>query len=181
MIGTLFQLITGSVLLVAGKKLYWFFVGTLGAIAGLFVSESFFHPQSWGDRVLVAVGIGAAFAILALILQRIMIGVAGFIAGGYLGISLIDALTLPVTDYRWVVFILGGLIGILVVKMLFDLSLVIISSAAGAILITRAISLDGAKSLIILLVLIIAGVIVQSVRGKPKATPPAPAQPPSSK
>jgi hypothetical protein len=177
MIGTLFQLITGIILLVAGKKLYWFFVGTLGAIAGLFISETFFHPQSWGDRVLVAVGIGAAFAILALVLQRIMINVAGFIAGGYLGVSLVDALQLPVTEYRWVVFILGGLIGIMIVKMLFDLSLVIISSAAGAILVTRAIGLDGTKSLIILLVLIMAGVVVQSVRGKPKTTPPAPAQP----
>jgi hypothetical protein len=181
MIGMLFQLVTGSILLVAGKKLYWFFVGILGALAGLFVSETFFHPQSWGDRVLVAVGIGAAFAILALILQRIMIGVAGFIAGGYLGVALLDALQLPVTDYRWVVFILGGLVGILIVKMLFDLSLVIISSAAGAILISRAIGLDGAKSLIILLVLIIAGVVVQSVRGKPKPATPAPNQPQPTK
>jgi hypothetical protein len=181
MIGMLFQLVTGSILLVAGKKLYWFFVGILGAIAGLFVSETFFHPQSWGDRVLVAVGIGAAFAILALILQRIMIGVAGFIAGGYLGGALIDALQLPVTDFRWVVFILGGLIGILIVKMLFDLSLVIISSTVGAILISRAIGLDGAKSLIILLVLIIAGVVVQTVRGKPKTTTSAPTQPQPTK
>ncbi len=177
MIGMLFQLITGGLLLVAGKKLYWFFVGTLGALAGLFVSETFFHPQSMGDRVLVAVGIGAAFAILALILQRIMIGVAGFIAGGYLGVALVDALQLPVSEYRWVVFILGGLIGIMIVKMLFDFSLVIISSAAGAILITRAVQMDGAKSLIILLVLIIAGVVVQSVRGKPKPAAPTPNQP----
>jgi hypothetical protein len=61
----------------------------------------------------------------------------------------------------------------MIVKMLFDFSLVIISSAAGAILITRAIQLDGAKSLIILLVLIIAGVVVQSVRSKPKPAAPA--------
>jgi hypothetical protein len=181
MISSIFQLFAGSILLVAGKKLYWFFVGVIGAIAGLFISETFFHPQSWGDRVLVAVGIGAAFAILALILQRIMIGVAGFIAGGYLGVSLIDTLQLPVTEYRWVVFILGGLVGILIVKMLFDLSLVIISSSAGAILITRAINLDGAKSLIVLLVLILAGIIVQSARSKPKSAATAPTQPQATK
>jgi len=181
MIATIFQLFAGSILLIAGKKLYWFFVGILGAIAGLFISETFFHPQSWGDRVLVAVGIGAAFAILALILQRIMIGVAGFIAGGYLGVALIDTLQLPVTEYRWVVFILGGLVGILIVKMLFDLSLVIISSSAGAILITRAINLEGAKSLIVLLVLILAGIIVQSARSKPKPAAAAPTQPQAAK
>jgi hypothetical protein len=181
MISSIFQLFAGSILLIAGKKLYWFFVGILGAIAGLFISETFFHPQSLGDRVLVAVGIGAAFAILALILQRIMIGVAGFIAGGYLGVALIDTLQLPVTEYRWVVFILGGLVGILIVKMLFDLSLVIISSSAGAILITRAINLEGAKSLIVLLVLILAGIVVQSARSKPKPAATAPTQPQATK
>lgn len=163
--------------MVAGKKLYWFFVGVCGALAGLFVSETFFHPQGIGDRALVAIGLGAAFAILALILQRIMIGVAGFISGGYLGISLIDTLQLPVSEWKWIVFILGGLVGIMIVKILFDLSLIIISSSAGALLITRAVHLDGSKSLIVLLVLIIAGIVVQSARGKPKAVQPAPAQP----
>ncbi len=65
MIPTLLELGAGGLLLAAGKKLYWLFVGLCGAAAGLFISEFFLHPQGLGERVLVAVGIGAAFAVLA--------------------------------------------------------------------------------------------------------------------
>jgi hypothetical protein len=171
MLSTIFQLGAGGLLLIAGKKLYWFVVGVCGAIAGLFVSEFFFHPESWGERVLVAVGIGAAFAVLALVLQRIMISIAGFIAGGFLGVSLVETLKVEITNWNWVIFILGGLVGILIVKMLFDLSLVIISSFAGATLIIRALNLDGPNGLIILLVLILTGIVLQSFQSRPK--PPA--------
>ncbi|GAP21773.1 hypothetical protein [Leptolinea tardivitalis] len=174
MISTLLQLGAGGLLMVAGKKLYWVVVGLCGAIAGLFISEFFFHPQTLGERALVAVGIGAAFAVLALVLQRIMISVAGFIAGGYLGVSLVKTLNIGVESWDWVIFLLGGLIGILIVHFLFELSLVIISSFAGASLITRAINLEGAAGLIVLLVLILAGIVIQSGQNKPKAAPPAP-------
>lgn len=174
MISTLLQLGAGGLLLVIGKKLYWFLVGLCGAAVGLFISEFFLHPQSMGERVLVAVGIGTAFAILALILQRIMISIAGFIAGGFLGVSLVDTLQLTVSNWNWAVFLLGGLVGLLIVQLLFDLSLVIISSFAGATLIIRALGLDGANGLIILLVLILAGIIIQSAQNRPKpvAAPP---------
>ena len=172
MIPTILQLGAGGILLIAGKKLYWFVVGVCGAIAGLFVSEFFFHPESWGERVLVAVGIGAAFAVLALVLQQIMISIAGFIAGGFLGVSLVDTLKVEITNWNWVVFILGGLVGILIVKMLFDLSLVIISSFAGATLIIRALNLDGPNGLIILLVLILTGIVLQSFAEPPQTTGP---------
>jgi hypothetical protein len=177
MVPTLLQFAAGGLLLVTGKRLYWLFVGLCGAAAGLFISEFFFHPESWGERVLVAVGIGAAFAILALILQRIMISIAGFIAGGFLGVSLVDTLQLTISEWNWVVFLLGGIIGVLIVQLLFDLSLVIISSFAGATLIIRALGLDGAKGLIILLVLILAGIVIQSAQNRPKppvAVPPVP-------
>ena len=174
MLGTILRLGAGGLLLVAGKKLYWFLVGLCGAIAGLFISEFFFHPEGFWPRILVAVGIGAAFAILAVLLQQIMVSVAGFIAGGYLGSSLVDTLQVDVANWKWAVFLLGGIIGVIIVKMLFELSLVIISSFAGASLITRALELNGTKGLIILLVLILAGIVLQSARnrGKPTAAPP---------
>lgn len=174
MILKIIQLGIGGLLLVTGKKLYWLVVGLCGAVAGLFVSEFFFHPEGLAARILVAVGIGAAFAVLALVLQRIMISIAGFIAGGYLGITLMDTLQLVEPNWNWVAFLLGGLIGLLVVQMLFDLSLVIISSFAGATVILKAIGLEGPNGLIVLLVLILAGIVIQSAQGrsKPPIAPP---------
>jgi hypothetical protein len=122
------------------------------------------------------VAIGAGFAILAVVLQKIMVGIAGFIAGGYLGVTLFDTLQVQFTEWKWAVFLVGGLVGILLVKILFDLALVIISSAAGATLIVRAINIEGPKALIILLVLILTGIVIQSAQNRPKP-PVVPANP----
>lgn len=168
MVANIFQIAAGGLLLVAGKKLYWFFVGLCGAAAGLFVSEFFLHPEGMMERVIVAVAIGGGFAVLALILQKIMVGIAGFIAGGFLSVSLIDTLEIAMPDWNWAVFLVGGLIGIFLVRILFDLALVIISSFAGATLIIRGFDLAGSNGLIILLVLILAGIVMQSAQGKSK-------------
>lgn len=162
------QLTAGGLLLLAGKKLYWFFVGLCGAAAGLFISEFFLHPEGMTERVIVAIAIGAGFAFLAVFLQKIMVGIAGFIAGGFLSISLIETLQFNLSDWNWAVFLVGGLIGIFLVKLLFDLALVIITSFAGATLIIRGLDLGGSNGLIILLVLILAGIVIQSAQNRSK-------------
>jgi MFS family permease len=168
MIPSLLQFIAGGLLLGAGKKLYWFFVGLCGAASGLFISEMFFHPTGWWERVLVAVGFGAAFAILALVLQRIMVSIAGFIAGGFVMVSLIENLQLEFTNWNWIVFIIGGIIGVLLVQVLFDLALILISSFAGSTLIVRAAGLEGTKATILLLTLVLIGIIIQFTQNRPK-------------
>lgn len=169
MIPSLLQFIAGGLLLGAGKKLYWFFVGICGAVCGLLVTELYFHPTGWWERVLVAIGFGVAFAILALVLQRIMVSLAGFIAGGFVLISLTETLQLSFANWNWIVFIFGGTVGVLLVQVLFDLALVLISSFAGATLIIRAAGLEGGKGTILLLALVLIGIIIQSVQSRPKA------------
>jgi hypothetical protein len=166
MILSLVQFITGGLLLGAGKKLYWFFVGICGAVCGLFVSEIFFHPVGWWERVLVAFGFGAAFALLALVLQRLMVSIAGFIAGGYIMVSLTETLKLSVVNWTWIVFMIGGIVGILLVQVVFDLALVLITSFGGASLITRTIGLEGVKGTILLLILVLVGIIIQFARNR---------------
>jgi MFS family permease len=177
MIPSLLQFIAGGLLVGAGKKLYWFFVGICGAICGLLVSEVFFHPTGWWERVLVAIGFGAAFAILALMLQRIMVSIAGFIAGGFILVSLAETLQLAFVNWSWIVFIIGGIVGILLVQVLFDLALVLITSFGGASIIIRAAGLEGVKGTILLLSLVLIGIIIQSTQNRPKA----PVAPPVTK
>jgi hypothetical protein len=168
MIPSLLQFITGGLLLGAGKKLYWFFVGICGAICGLFVSEVFFHPTGFWEQVLVAIGFGVAFAFLALVLQRLMVSIAGFIAGGFIMVSLAETLQLSVVNWDWIIFIIGGIAGILLVQILFDLALVLITCFGGATLITRAVGLQGVKGTILLLILVLVGIIIQSARNRPR-------------
>lgn len=176
MIPTFLQFVAGGLLLGAGKKLYWFFVGLCGAICGLFISEVFFHPVAWGERVLVAIGFGAVFAILALVLQRIMVSIAGFISGGFVLVSLVENLQLEFSNWNWIVYFIGGIIGVLLVQVLFDLALVLISSFVGATIIARALPIDGTKQTIIVLAMVLIGIIIQSAQNRQKVVTIQPVQ-----
>jgi len=175
MISSILQFAAGALLLGAGKKLYWFVVGLCGALVGLVISEVFFHPIDFWERALVAIGFGVVFAILALVLQKIMVGIAGFISGGFILVSLAKTLQLPFSEMNWMIYILGGVIGVLLVRVLFDLALILISSFAGATLILRTLELDGAKGTILLLVLVLIGIVIQSTQNKIVQPAPPPA------
>ncbi len=74
----------GIVMLVAGRKLFWLFVGVVGFTVGIGMAERFFPGESETTLLILALITGVLFAVLALFLKRIAVGVAGFVAGGYL-------------------------------------------------------------------------------------------------
>jgi hypothetical protein len=174
MVSIVLQFAAGALLLGIGKKLYWFVVGLCGALVGLVISELVFHPTDFWERALVAIGFGVVFAILALVLQRVMVSIAGFISGGFILVSLAKTLQLPYVEWSWIVFILGGIVGILLVRVLFDLALILISCFAGATLILRALQLEGAQGTILLLALVLIGIIIQSAQNRNAQPPPPP-------
>ena len=76
------NLILGGALLVAGRKLFWLFVGAAGFVAGMQLATRFWQGS---DILAIIIGlvIGVIFALLAIFLQAIVIGIAGFLSGGY--------------------------------------------------------------------------------------------------
>ncbi len=75
--------ILGGALLVAGRKLFWLFVGAAGFVTGMQLATSF-TQSSEGLAIIIGLVIGFIFAVLAIFLQRIAIAIAGFLAGGYI-------------------------------------------------------------------------------------------------
>ena len=63
--------------------------------------------------------------------------------------------------YRGITFVIGGIIGALLLLALFDWVLILLSSLEGAHLITNGIVLPEKGELIMFIVLAIAGVIIQ--------------------
>ena len=103
--------ILGVILLVAGRKLYWFFSAVAGMVAGLYIGGVVLDAQSQAWQIAFAV-IGAILgAMLAVGLQKLAIGIAGFAAGGYGAVFLWQTLGLPGGSVEWVSFIVGGVIG----------------------------------------------------------------------
>lgn len=154
------SLILGAALLIAGRKLFWLFVGAAGFVAGLQLATQFWQgPEILA--IIIGLVVGVIFAVLAIFLQGVAIGVAGFLAGGYILTVLAGMLGLNQGAFSWIVYLIGGIIGVLLVIFLFDWALITLSSLAGASLITQSLLLPSEIGGIIFLALVIIGVVIQ--------------------
>jgi hypothetical protein len=166
------RILVGVALLILGRKLFWLFVAAAGFIAGFHFATRFFSGTN--EWVVLAIAIAAALvgAILAIVVQKIAIAIAGFLMGGYVAIELLRGLAAAPDPWGWVAYLIGGIIGAVLVVMLFDWALIILSSVAGAVLITQSLTLSASASPLLTLGLIIVGIIVQAalMRGSRQET-----------
>ncbi len=154
------NLILGGALLVAGRKLFWLFVGVAGFIAGIQLAT---HLWQGSDVLAIIVGlvVGVIFALLAVFLQTVAIGAVGFFAGGYVLTVLAGMLGVEGGAFFWIIYIVGGILGVLLVVFLFDWALITLSSLAGASLVVQALFPQAATGGLLFLILFLGGVIFQ--------------------
>ncbi|HEY3900572.1 MAG TPA: DUF4203 domain-containing protein [Chthoniobacter sp.] len=154
-------LLVGIVLLFFGRKLFWFFVGATGFVVGAEAGALLFpHQPSW--ELIAGLILGLLGIIIALALQKVAIGVAGFWAGGYLAVVLFRVLELPSHDLGWVAFLVGGIIGAVLMFVVFDWALIILSAITGAHLLVNSTDLLPVAGGLTFLVCALIGIIVQS-------------------
>lgn len=156
----LINIILGGALLMAGRKLFWLFVGAAGFVTGMQLATRF-TQSSEGLAIIIGLVIGLLFAVLAIFLQRIAIAIAGFLAGGYILTALAGMLGLDAGAFVWIVFVLGGIIGVILVSLLFDWALITLSSLAGASLVIESLFPQNATGGLIFIILCIIGVVIQ--------------------
>jgi hypothetical protein len=157
---SIISMILGGALLVAGRKLFWLFVGAAGFVAGLQLATQFWQgPELLA--IVVGLVVGVIFALLAIFLQGAAIGVAGFLAGGYILTVLADMIGLNQGAFSWIVYVIGGIIGLLLVIFLFDWALITLSSLAGASLVTQALLIPSGIASVVFLALVIVGIVIQ--------------------
>jgi hypothetical protein len=152
--------ILGGALLIAGRRLFWLFVGVIGFIIGVQVATRFFHGSEL-ITLLAGLGLGVLFAVLAIFLEALAIGLAGFLSGGYLLLSLAGLFGLDKGILTWIIFIIGGILGAALVAWLFDWALISISSLAGSSMIVNAFHFVRSTASLIFVVLLLIGVVVQ--------------------
>jgi hypothetical protein len=158
----LINLIVGAVLLVAGRKLFWLLVGAIGFAIGVMLATRFFNGNEL-TMILAGLVLGLIFALLAVFLESIAIGIAGFLGGGYVLLTIAGMLGLDRGGiWSWVIYAIGGILGILLVAMLFKWALIIISSLVGASLVVTAFGMSAAAAGLIYLGLVIAGILIQA-------------------
>ena len=167
MINTI-NLLLGAVLLVAGRKLFWLFVGVIGFVTGLQLAIRFWNGPEW-TAILIGIIVGIIFALLAVFIEALAIGAAGFLAGGFILTTFTNMLGLNEGFLFWILYAIGGIIGFLLVMFLFDWALIILSALAGASLIGQ--SLFPAAGWIFIL-LFIVGILIQAFTLQREEHPP---------
>ncbi len=158
----LFRIIEGIALLTLGRKLFWLFVALIGFEVGAFVAARVFTHQPDWIVLVIAIVAGIVGALLAIFLQQVVVAGAGFVAGGYVAVALLDLFNLDFGLLALLAFVVGGMIGAAFVIMLFDWALIGLSSLAGAISLTQILLPRSALALIAIVVLFVVGVAIQA-------------------
>jgi hypothetical protein len=154
------NVLLGGALILAGRKLFWLFVGAIGFVTGLQLASNFWQgPESLA--IIFGLIVGVIFALLAIFLQTIAIGIAGFFAGGFTLTALAGMIGMDTSATFWIIYVIGGIIGLVVVIYLFDWAIITLSSLAGASLLVQAFVPQGETGGLIFAILVIIGVVVQ--------------------
>jgi hypothetical protein len=157
-----FRLLIGAALLTLGRRLFWLFVAGVGFVIGLRATGALFSSWPLWLGVLIALAAGLIGAVLAVFLQRIGVALAGFLAGGYAVYSLIELFSSQDGSWLWVVYVIGGILGTILLSVLFDWALIVLSSITGSVIILQVIDLSMAWRGMLFFALLIIGVVLQS-------------------
>jgi hypothetical protein len=156
------SILVGALILFFGRRLFWLFVAAVGFWIGFEATPHLMqNPPPWLVLV-VALGLGLLGALLAFLLQKVAIAIAGFLVGGHVATSLMAAFVNAHANYSGMAFLIGGILGAILLLVLFDWALIVFSAIAGAELIVIHLRLPQAGTTILLLGLTILGIIVQS-------------------
>ena len=163
------SILIGAVVLFFGRKLFWFCVAAVGFAAGVEIAPHLMHEPTPVLQLSVAIVFGFVGALLALFLQKVAIAIAGFLAGGKLAMALVAAFSVQGANYPGITFIVGGIIGAILLLSLFDWALIVMSAVVGAYLIGHTIVLPSTGSTILFVGLAVLGIVVQAAAFRRRA------------
>ena len=156
------SVLIGAIVLFFGRKLFWLCVAAVGFAAGVEFAPHLMHEPTQVLQLSIAIIFGFIGALLALFLQKIAVAVAGFLAGGKLAVALVTAFIAEGARYPGITFIVGGIIGAILLLSLFDWALIVMSALVGAYLIGHTIALPPTGSTLLFVGLTAVGIIVQA-------------------
>jgi len=158
------SILIGVVILLFGRKLFWLCVAAIGFAAGVELAPHLVQDPSVLLSLTIALLLGIIGALLDLFLQKIAIAVLGFLAGGKLAGAIAAAFFVHYAQHSTIIFVVGGVIGAILLLVLFDWALIVVSSLIGAHLIVyqSTIALPQSGSIILFIGLAVVGILVQA-------------------
>ena len=152
--------VIGGILLFLGRELNFLFAGAMAALIGFRLTPIL--PAQWPDWSDAAFMITLALiaALIALVNERLGYFLSGFLAGGFFLVEYYapNVLTLP-----WLPFVIGGVIGSLILGLLTEWALILVSSAIGAAYVLNLFRLNPTAEILIGAGLFIIGALTQVI------------------
>jgi len=94
-------------------------VGVLGFVLGVGLATRYFMAQR-SLRSSLGLVLGVVFAVLAIFVETTAILLAGFLGGGYVLLTLATQLGIDTGTLSVIAFVVGGIIGLLLIAFLLD-------------------------------------------------------------
>ncbi len=151
-------LAAGAVLLLFGRRLFWLFVGVLGFVVAYRLAGAYLGgaEASW----IVALAAGLLGAVAAVLVQKLVVTVAGLAAGAIGFIWVAEQLGWAPGLPTLVGALVAGVVGAALLRWLFELGLVALSALAGSALVVEGLALDERRG-VVFVVLAVVGALVQ--------------------
>ena len=159
---TIVGVLIGIVILFFGRKLFWLCVAAVGFAAGVQIAPLLVNEASSLLALVIALVFGLLGVLLAFFIQKIAIAILGFLAGGKLATAIAAAFFVQYAQYSTIIFVIGGIIGAILLLAVFGWALIVVSSFIGAYLIQSAIVLPPTGSTLVFIGLAIVGIFVQA-------------------
>ncbi len=157
-------LLAGVALLLFGRRLFWLFVAVIGFMAGWYLAMGSERHPGTGAGLVIALVAGLIGLVLALVVQKVAVALAGFFVGAYLVAGALGWHLPPLRPGQQLVLLLAGVVAAVLALALFDLALILYSAVAGAGLVLENVHLHlaGNAHLVALVVLAAVGAAFQA-------------------
>jgi hypothetical protein len=152
--------VIGGIILFLGRELNFLFAAAMAALIGLRLSPRLpAQWPGWGDWAFV-IALALVAAIIALINERVGYFLSGFLAGGFFLVEYFapNTSTMPILP-----FIIGGVIGSLILGLLTEWAMILVSSAIGAAYILGLFRLDPTAEILVGAGMFIVGLLTQVI------------------
>ena len=156
------HILIGLVLLFAGRRVFWLFVACVGFASGYHYALQIWSIDSKVLILILSIAAGGVGAIIAIFFQKTAIMVAGFAAGGYIVMNLLDQFVGFLAQMVWLLYIIGGIIGGIILFFVFDWALIFLSTLTGATLIVQMVAFNPWVEITLFFALVIAGIAFQA-------------------
>jgi hypothetical protein len=155
--------VAGLLLLFLGRQLYTALIGLVGFFVVYGIPPDLLSLTS-EIRLLMAVGVGVLAALLAFIVRKVAVALAGAMLGAGAALWAISFYGAQWDTLWWIVIAAAAVLGAWVLRVVFETALIVVSSFIGALLIMAAVGLEGLPAHAGVVLLIVVGVAFQMRR-----------------